>query len=79
MRKSIITIGLLVLLVGCESEQEKAAKWQVFCTSHEFTAKQCEVLYVLKGENEDAANSANLAAGMVGMAVGMSAANGGRR
>ena len=78
--KRLLALSLLALtLAGCESEEEKRAKWQAFCTANDFTPKQCSVLYALKQSSDEATASANTAAGLAGVSMGLAAGSGGRR
>lgn len=71
MKRLLILIPLL--LTACESEEEKKAKYMAFCTGSEFSAKQCEVLYMNFTASIEAKNEASSAAIMGGLALGMSA------
>lgn len=71
--KKLIWIIPLLLLCSCKSEEEKKSEWIKFCLAGDFNAKQCEVLYSIKESGDDANTSANSAAAMSGVAIGMSA------
>jgi len=79
MRRVAIILTCALCLTACESEEEKLAKWQSFCTAHEFTEKQCQVLYVLKQGNEEAKVAANSAAITSGAAMGFAIGSMGAR
>lgn len=74
-------LALLVplLLTACESEEERKLAYMNFCTTHEFSQAQCEVLYLNKRSSDNAESAANSASAMSGFAVGMSAGSTGRR
>ena len=80
MTRTLTILGTCALLCACgDSEAVKQAKWQAFCTQHEFTDKQCEVLYVLKSGDEEAANEASWAANMSAASFAASIASSGAR
>jgi hypothetical protein len=61
MSRFLLVLLLGLCLAGCESSEEKAAKWIAFCVDGEFTVKQCRVLYAMKESSDDAANAAGVA------------------
>lgn len=63
----ILSMLICLVLVGCKSEAETKAEFMQFCTEHEFTSKQCEVLYVM---NKDTRDAQSMSAGAMGMAAG---------
>lgn len=80
MKKIAAVLSIMFLLCSCgDSKEVKLVKWKAFCTSHDFTEKQCEVLYVLKEGSDEASDNANFAAAMAGVSMGMAAGAGGRR
>lgn len=79
MARIAILIALAGLLAGCESEEERKAKWVAGCVKGEFSAAQCEVLYSIVKAARDSESSASAAAISSGMAIGIAAGSAGRR
>lgn len=73
MMRCIIAVVALIALCGCESEEEHQAKYMAFCTTHEFSKAQCEVMYLNFRQNERAEEAANASVGMSAAAMGMAA------
>lgn len=66
-------VGLCLVLAACQSQAEKKAEFVQFCSESDFTAKQCEVLYLIAKSSSDASNSAATATALSGVALGVSA------
>lgn len=78
MRYTIIIAGALAL-AGCKSEAEKKSEFITFCSSNEFSLKQCEVLYLIAKSSADARDNAEAANIGAGMAIGAAVSSGSRR
>jgi len=61
-----LTVGLVVaiILVPGHGKERRLARWMADCTAHDFSVKQCELLFALKEGSEDDAAIAALAAGL---------------
>jgi hypothetical protein len=66
-----IAIAAMFLLLGCTDEKAARAKFLASCQAHEFTETQCDMLYSMKKNADDAADSNALLSGLaVGLAAG---------
>lgn len=70
MRRLAIASLALLALAACDSKSDRHARFVPACTDHEFTAKQCELLFSMQEKASDDSDSAAL---MGGVAIGMSA------
>lgn len=62
-------IALVVAIFVSPGKDRRLAAWMQICMAHDFSARQCELLFVLKeGAEDDAALAASLAA--AGIAAG---------
>jgi hypothetical protein len=73
--KRLCVIACLALC-ACESAEEKALRFGKLCIEHEFTVKQCQMLYAMKQAAEDDASNATA---MSAFAIGMGTVNSGSR
>lgn len=78
MKRLLLILPLV--LTACQSSEERKAEYMAFCTTHEFSQAQCEVLYLNKQASDAASSQAAFASGMSSAAIGISAGmSGGRR
>lgn len=63
-----VALVVAILVAPADGRQRRLASWMEACTTHDFTVRQCELLFALKeGAEDDAAFAAGL--GAAGMAV----------
>lgn len=78
MKRLLLLLPLA--LTACQSAEERKTEYMAFCTTHEFSHAQCEVLYLNKQSSDNAAMQAASSQIMSGAAMGMAAGmSGGRR
>lgn len=70
----LLAVAIVALaLAGCQSEAERRAEFNVSCKDHQFTPKQCDMLYDIAKSSSDASSAAANSAAMSGVAMGLSA------
>lgn len=76
MKRTILIIAAALALAGCETEADKRAQFVAFCSTHDFSVNQCQVLYALRRDIAGDVSSAESNGLATGLAIGVSSGGG---